>query len=153
MLKVSKLADYATMLLAIMANNPKLSYKAPDLAKKTHLALPTVSKILKLLVRKGILSSLRGVNGGYQLTRAPSSINIAEILSAIEGDFAMTDCSHLQGHCSLESLCNMRSNWQLISQAILNTLQLITLADIAKPMSSKQFLQPKMQLADNKIVV
>lgn len=139
MLRVSKLADYATVVLAYMAKNIALFYNARDIALHTHIALPTVSKILKLLARSKLLNSQRGIKGGYQLIRDPKQISVAEILCAIDGDFGMTDCSHFSGLCALESLCAIRNNWQLISQAIYQELKFISLADIAKPMSANNF--------------
>ena len=95
---------------------------------------PTVSKVLKLLASAGLVKSSRGANGGYQVARQAGEINVAEIMSAIEGPIAMTECSVEQGLCSVEHNCSMRSNWQRISVAVARALQDVSLAEMTMPM-------------------
>jgi FeS assembly SUF system regulator len=145
MIKISKLADYATVVMAYMASKSDSVHKARDIAKHTHIALPTVSKILKLIARCGLLESQRGAKGGYQLTRYPEKITVTEIIKAMDGEFAMTECSHLQGNCSIESTCSIRSNWRMLSNTIYQALDCITLADMVQPRLFKK-LQHKVAL-------
>jgi FeS assembly SUF system regulator len=136
MIRITRLTDYGIMLLTYMAQDLALPMRtAPDLAAEAHLPLPTVSKILKVLARKGVLVAHRGVNGGFSLARRPEVIFIAEIITALEGPIALTECSaDAPGRCQLERLCPVRSNWQRINQAVRTALERLTLADMTRPL-------------------
>lgn len=138
MFKLSKLADYATVLMAFMAAHNDRPFNARDLAHATHIALPTVSKILKLMAKAKLLHSIRGAKGGYELAKPATEINIRDIILAIDDKLALTECSHKQGECALEPYCSVRYNWQLISDTILSALASLSLADMAKPMVRQQ---------------
>lgn len=131
MLRVSKLTDYATVVLARMAQAPAQVHTAPELAERTHLARPTVSKLLKQLARGGLLTSYRGAHGGYLLTLPPDQITAARIIDTVEGPVAMTECG-LDGHrCELEQVCQVGPQWQQINRAVRAALEGVTLADLA----------------------
>lgn len=131
MLRISKLADYATVVMVYMARVLG-AHSATDIAVQTHLGLPTVSKILKMLAKHKLLISQRGAKGGYQLAKPIEEITMAEIISAIDGQTGMTEC-HEPGHCQLEPICSLRSNWYLLSHAMLEALQAVSLKDMARP--------------------
>ncbi|MBS0357956.1 MAG: SUF system Fe-S cluster assembly regulator [Proteobacteria bacterium] len=133
MLRVSKLADYGSVLMVQLARHRDAVLTATDLAEKTRIKLPTVSKLLKLLAKRNLLESHRGVNGGYGLARAPEEISIAEIIQAVEGKPALTECSFHAGDCALEPICEIRGNWRLISDAVYAALDSVSLAKLANP--------------------
>ena len=120
MIRMTKVTDYGFILLTYMAAlDARGVYNARDLAQTTHLPLPMVSKILKLLARDGLLTSARGVKGGYSLARPAEDISVAEVIGAIEGPFGITECgTEVAGACSLEAICAARSRWGPISRAI-----------------------------------
>ena len=130
MLRMSKLTDYGTMVLAQLAANSRGLTTAGQVADATHLGQPTVSKLLKSLVRAGLVSSARGAQGGYALARPAESISAAEIIDALEGPVALTECSSAGGCCDLESFCLVGSAWQRINRSIRLALQNVTLADL-----------------------
>ena len=135
MLRVSRLTDYATVILAQMARDPEQVHTCAELAEVTRLTRPTVSKLLKQLARGGLLTSYRGAHGGYLLVRAPEAINAAEIIDTVEGPMAMTECSMSDSQCDLEDICNVGHHWQRINRAIRAALEQVTLADLAAPAS------------------
>src|SRR5271169_6101401 len=102
MLRISRLTDYATVLLAALASEPGRVQTAAALAAQTHIAAPTVSKLLKQLQRAGLVVSTRGLHGGYQLARPATQISAAAILDALEGPLTLTDCAAGHGHCEIE---------------------------------------------------
>ncbi len=135
MLRVTKLADYGIVMLTYFATNDGSTYNARDIAEAARLPLPVVSKVLKLLTRGGLLSSQRGIKGGYGLARRPQDITVAEIIRALEGPIAVTECSdRLHGDCGLELRCPVRANWHLINRTIHEALEKITLAEMAQPL-------------------
>ena len=127
---MTKLSDYGILVLTCFAARQDEKCTARDIASVTRLPLPVVSKALKLLTRSGLLSSQRGVKGGYSLAQQPEKIAIAAIIHALEGPIAVTQCAHKTGSCELETGCPVRTNWQLINHAIQSALERITLADM-----------------------
>lgn len=136
MLRISKLTDYATVVMAYLANHAEQAHNAKAIAQYTHIALPTVSKLLKSLTRHKLLTAQRGSKGGYSLAVPANAISIAQIVHALEGDIALTECSHSKGSCTMETRCAVRSNWQIISNVIYKTLSKITLAEITQPIKA-----------------
>ncbi|HEX6637212.1 MAG TPA: SUF system Fe-S cluster assembly regulator [Steroidobacteraceae bacterium] len=131
MLRISKLTDYATVILASLAADRSRLQNAGSLAERTHIAAPTVSKLLKQLHRAGLVTSVRGTHGGYQLARNPEDISAAAILDALEGPVALTQCSQGSGHCGIEHTCSVGRTWQRLSMAIRRSLNEVTLAQLA----------------------
>ncbi|MEM8800181.1 MAG: SUF system Fe-S cluster assembly regulator [Pseudomonadota bacterium] len=132
MIRLSKLADYAVVVMAAMGRDHEKTYSATDLARETGVPAPTVAKLLGALARADLLSSRRGVGGGFQLARATNEISVADMIEAIDGPIAVTACiDHAPGDCSLETICGMRPHWQMINAAISDALKQISLADLA----------------------
>ena len=110
-------------------------HTARELAEASRLPLPTVGKLLRTLLRSGLLSSHRGIKGGYVLDRSPELIPLNEIISALEGPFALTQCSSdVADLCNIESSCPVRDNQRIISQSIRAALERVTLADLTRPL-------------------
>jgi FeS assembly SUF system regulator len=130
---LSKLTDYATVILSFMAKDETHVHAAMEIAAATGIALPTVSKILKSLVKAGVLISTRGAKGGYALARVPEKISVATVISALEGPIALTECSISHQGCEQASGCDIRGNWSLINRTIHNALESVTLADMIRP--------------------
>jgi FeS assembly SUF system regulator len=130
MLRVSKLADYATVVMTCLAAAGAEVVSAQQLAEQARLEVPTVSKLLKLLAHAGLVESRRGVNGGYFLARPARDISVADIVIALEGPIGMTECSAHAGVCNHESHCSVRVNWQRINLAIRAALESVSLADM-----------------------
>ncbi|HKD54450.1 MAG TPA: SUF system Fe-S cluster assembly regulator [Steroidobacteraceae bacterium] len=131
MLRISRLTDYATVLLAALASEPQRLRTAAALAEQTRIAAPTVSKLLKQLHRAGLVTSTRGLHGGYQLARPASQISAAAILDALEGPVALTDCAAGYGNCEIEETCRVGRVWQRLNLAIRRALYDVSLAQLA----------------------
>ncbi len=117
-----------------MSNRPDALHTAQALAESSHLPLPTVSKILKLLAHEGLLASQRGTKGGYGLARAPQDISVADILTVLDGPIALTECMGAElGSCDIEALCPTRTNWRKINDAVTLALGRVSLADMRAP--------------------
>jgi FeS assembly SUF system regulator len=152
MLRITKITDYGVVIMTHLAQHreePTLTAK--DLAQATEIPAPMVSKILKTLCRRELLHSHRGVKGGYSLARDPAELNLADIIFALEGPIAMTECSD-HGHagdCRIESSCRVRVNWQRINNVVRTALARITLAEMAdtacaggSPCAQRAFMMP-----------
>ena len=133
MLRMSKLTDYGTLVLAHLAASEDRLASAHQVSMDTRLSLPTVSKLLKSLVRAGLAVSRRGARGGYALSRSAEEISAADILDALEGPLAITECSSAPGLCGLESSCRVGGAWQKINAGIRQALDEVSLADLRRP--------------------
>lgn len=131
MLRISKLTDYGTVILACLASQGDRLWTAAEVAERTRVGLPTVSKLLKKLQRTGLVISTRGSHGGYQLACPPAEISAARILDALEGPFAITECSGQHSNCGIESNCRVGQVWQRVNGAIRRALTDMTLAQLA----------------------
>lgn len=135
MLRVTKLTDYATVVLTVLAARPGEVLSASELAEHAGLEPPTVSKLLKPLAQAGLVEGLRGVHGGYRLARAAGDITLVEIVEAMEGPLAITECSQDHGQCGIAHQCGVRSNWRLINDVVADALRGVTLAQMLRPLS------------------
>ncbi len=136
MIRLGKLTDYGLVLMTCMAQTrSKTLHTARDLSLESKLPLSTVSKLLKILLQSGLLISHRGVKGGYSLARQARDISVAEVIAALEGPIALTECStDILGLCELERSCPIKTNQRIISQVVRETLENVMLSDLVQPL-------------------
>lgn len=149
MLRISKLADYGMVIMNILALAPGNLYSAKELSQSAGIGLPTVSKLLKILLKAELVKSLRGSGGGYRLSRSPEEVTIAEVIAAIEGTPALTECAAGKHLCAKEAVCAVRNNWLLVNRAILQGLQSITLLDMTRSMTEHPVVLHGIKLQNN----
>lgn len=133
MIKLSKLTDYAVVVLSMMSAHKGEKFSASALSEKTGLPEPTVAKVLKTLARENLISSERGVNGGYVMAQGASEVKILEVITAMDGPLAVAACvDDSKGCCDFEENCSMKGKWNPVNTAIRNALSGITLADMVR---------------------
>jgi len=125
-------------VLAYLAGAGARPHSASEVAEQTGLPGATVSKILKLLTRAGLVTSHRGAQGGYLLSRPATEITAAEVIDALEGPLALTECATEEGSCELEALCLVGTAWQRINVAIRHALDEISLAELSSMQSERR---------------
>ena len=130
MLRITKLTDYATVVLCTLAEQPLRVHSAAELAERARLELPTVSKVLKPLAHAGLVTGFRGASGGYKLARPPQSISLIEIVEAIEGKLGLTECSGEHSNCEHEPHCGTRGHWHRVNEVIAGALRGVSLAEM-----------------------
>lgn len=130
MLRVTKLTDYATVVLTALASDATSVLSASELAERAGLEAPTVAKVLKPLAQAGLVEGFRGANGGYRLSRPASAISLVEIVEAMEGPLGMTECSVHEGQCGIEDSCGVRANWRRINDVVADALRGVSLAQM-----------------------
>jgi FeS assembly SUF system regulator len=143
MLKISKLTDYALLVMGHLAKEPETLMSATTLAESLHLPATTVSKILKMLAEAELVTSVRGAEGGYLLAKYAGEITVADVISAMEGDLALTECCESVDSCTINSTCTMRDNWRKINKAVHSMLASLTIIDMTKPLSIQGLLHGK----------
>jgi FeS assembly SUF system regulator len=145
MFRLSKLTDYAVVVLVRLSRTGAAGavQTSPGISAATGIPEPTVAKVLKAMAGKGLVASLRGAHGGYRLTRALSTIPVAEVIEAIDGPIALTACVD-GGDCESQCLCPMRGRWDPVNAAIRSALGAITLADMASAATIPAFSLAQM---------
>lgn len=134
---MTKITDYSIVILAKLATIGEGFHQSRVLAAETRLPAPTVSKILKTLSRSGLLESRRGAHGGYALARPANDITLVDVIEAIEGPVAVTECSLPEAViCGESTHCQLHGHWPRINRAVRNALSSVTLADVYRPVSA-----------------
>jgi FeS assembly SUF system regulator len=144
MIRLTKQSDYGIVLMTQFARAGKGGlFSVTDLALRSGLSAPMVNKTVKLLLKAGLLVSSRGVHGGYQMSRDAGSITLEEIIEAVDGPIALTECHELGGgaECGILESCPTRINWGVINQAIRDSLAGITLLQMIHPFFSTSGLR------------
>ena len=130
MVRISKLADYAVVVLVRLGVGSIET--APGIAQATGVPEPTVAKVLKALAGAGLVVSQRGARGGYRLTRPLDLVSVADVIAAIEGPIALTACvEHSPSACEAEGCCPVRGRWDPVNAAVREALESVTLAKLA----------------------
>jgi FeS assembly SUF system regulator len=147
MLRITKLTDYATVVLCALADDAQRVHSAAELAETARLELPTVSKVLKPLAHAGLVTGFRGSSGGYKLARAPEQISLIEIVEAMEGKLGLTECSGEHSLCEHETHCGTRGHWHRVNEVIAGALRGVSLAEMLPPESRKRARSIPLSLA------
>lgn len=131
-MRLSNLADYAVVLMSAAARHcgePRIS--AATLSAETGVPMSTVHKLVHLLVKAGLLRSVRGAGGGVKLARPSAAISVADIIEAVEGPIALTSCVESGRHdCALEGACSVQPHWSAVNGAVKGALAGVTLASL-----------------------
>lgn len=135
MIRLTNLADYGVVLMGELAKTNDL-VSSRDLSERTGLPGPTIAKILNMLNRANLVTSHRGLKGGFALSRPASDISAAHIIEAIDGPIALTNCADGgMGSCDFDQFCRMREPWQVINEAVRTTLDGISLETLISGVS------------------
>ena len=141
-MRINKLTDYSIVILTNMViNGDKKMYTAKELSEITDIPLPTVTRILKMLSNKELLDSQQGPQGGYSLTKSAENISVREVIEAMEGPIALTECSDDGCGCAYETSCAVGKPWQKINKAINDVLQNINLAEMGMKDESQKLIK------------
>ncbi|NVK31993.1 MAG: SUF system Fe-S cluster assembly regulator [Gammaproteobacteria bacterium] len=132
-LKISKLTDYAVLILHTLGQSECDRQSVDAIAQQTALTTATVRKVMNLLVSAQLVHSHRGAHGGYQLANSLRSISLLNVITAIEGPVSLTECCDEDASCDILDQCQMQSKWTSVNQVITNTLSKLTVADLAQP--------------------
>src|SRR5215470_2595132 len=150
MFRLNKLTDYGIVLMAHVARSPEHTpHTARSLAEETRVPLPTVGKLLRQLHDAELLVSHRGVKGGYNLARDAGEISVSEIVLALEGPIGFTECSVVKGLCNMERSCAIKSNSQIIGDALRDALDHVMLSDLNHEMAHHERKQDQERLVSS----
>lgn len=141
MISITKHSDYAIVMLAHLARKPDTLVSAKELSEGSKLPYPTVSKLLKLLVKSDLLSSIQGSHGGYRLKRSPADISVASVIEAIEGPISMTECATGDhGKCKTQDSCSIQPHWMTINGVIKKSLESLAISSLSQVVPDNRIL-------------
>ncbi|MDB4599721.1 SUF system Fe-S cluster assembly regulator [Alphaproteobacteria bacterium] len=134
MLRLNRMTDYAIVVLGALAHRHGDVVATAHLAELTGLAQPTVAKVSKILSAADLVETQRGVRGGYRLIKASADISLVDIVEAMEGPIAVTDCvDEAQAASAISNFCFMSSPSSHVNLAIRNALNDVSLEDLTDP--------------------
>jgi FeS assembly SUF system regulator len=142
MLRLSNLADYGVVVMTAAARAAEDSrlMSTAQVAQATGIPAPTVAKLMGQLGRAGLLTSQRGVAGGFALSRAAAEISLADIVEAIDGPIALTHCGQEGADCDLSHNCAVRPHWAPVNRAVKAALAEVRLSELVPQTTlQKQF--------------
>lgn len=141
-LRLTNAADYAVRAMIHIACLPEGAVALRgDVARAYGIPSSFMAKILRQLVRAGLLQSSRGVHGGFALARSPSEINLLEVVEAIEGPLALTDCMAEGAGCEWSDECPANLVWQEVQTGMAEGLRRATLeALVSAPRRNRKVL-------------
>ena len=133
-MRLTHLADYAVVMMTAAARRhagERLS--AAELAAETGVPLPTAQKLMGKLASAGLLHSVRGAGGGFSLARPGQEISLADVIEAVEGPIAMTQCSGSDevSDCALDAHCRVKPHMNVVSSAVRGALGAVSLQSLA----------------------
>ena len=147
MLRVSKLTDYAVVVLTRLSEAGPCDdcsvQTSPAISALTGVPEPTVAKVLKALGTSGLVLSQRGARGGYRLSRPLETISVADVIAAVDGPIALTACvDGGPGGCDVRGMCAVKGRWDLVNDSIRQALGAISLADMRDASIPMMFRDP-----------
>jgi FeS assembly SUF system regulator len=133
-MRLTSLADYAVVMMAAAARHPsEARLSAALLAMETGVPLPTAQKLMGRLASAGLLTSARGTGGGFRLAREAQGISLADIIEAVEGPIAMTNCITGSSHeCAIEASCRVKPHLAAVNFAVRGALQGVSLEQLSR---------------------
>jgi Rrf2 family protein len=133
-MRISTRARYGLRLMVNLAVNYSKGYVfLKDVAKTEGISEKYLSLIVIPLKAAGMLTTIRGVHGGYILSKPPSKISVKDIVEILEGDLSLVECSKDEKYCIKSKNCVTRDIWTGLSEKMadfLNSFNLEELADI-----------------------
>ena len=146
-MKLSTRARYGVRLMHVLAQNyGREPVYLKDIARQEEISEKYLSLIIIPLKGRGLVSSVRGAYGGYNLARDPSKITLKEIVDVLEGDCSLVDCVKDPSSCPRSPGCVSHDVWALIGGKISETLSAITLDKMVQMKQEKGATKNKKKL-------
>ncbi len=132
MFKLSKKVDYGLILLGrfYAGRQGEHSSSARELAERFNLPQPMVANVLKDLAAGGILTSTRGVQGGYALARDAARISLWDVVQVLDGPFGLMECTGEAPSCERQDGCSMHNPIQRVHERFQQFMAGFTLEEI-----------------------
>lgn len=150
-MNISRKADYALRILSILATNKEELLSVRVAAEQVDVPYSFARSIQHGLAQTGIIESLRGVHGGMRLKVDPSKITLCEIIEAVQGPFAVNECTAPGAQCARMDSCCFHPLWVGTEALLRDYLSSVTLQDVVTwenfPAVDKKFADPQQFLS------
>lgn len=136
MVRITKKVDYSILILCHLAQNPHKACSAREISDRFAIPRPVVANLLKALCKNDLLRSQRGNRGGYWLLHSPGDLTLAQLLQAVEGDFAFANCTYGGplgeiSACPRSGQCPSEDALRYVHQEIHKILNSVTIEQLA----------------------
>ena len=121
-----------TAMIDVAMHNGKGPVTLAAVSDRQKISLSYLEQLFGKLRRYGLVDSVRGPGGGYNLARDATAVSVADIIEAIDGPLAITACGPADERCEQFSKCNVRDPLWRVTDRIVEVLQTITLSDMAR---------------------
>ncbi len=152
-MKLTSKGRYAvTAILDIALNASENPVTLSDISERQHISLSYLEQLFAKLRRHGLVKSVRGPGGGYQLGKPATDISIGMVISAVNENISVTKCLG-QGNCQYSAECLTHDLWDELSQRIEDFLNEITLAELVSKHTEKHHCKPTRQDFTNLLIM
>ena len=129
-MQLSRHADYALRIVLDLA--PGSFSRIADIARRRRAPSAFLAKIVRNLVRAGLVRSLRGRNGGVALARPASQITVLQVIEAVDGPLALNRCVPGGGGCPLSGSCPAHPLWMKLQKMVADELRAVTIESLPR---------------------
>lgn len=110
-MEITRETDYAIRCVLFLSMNPEKSCMVGEIADKQGVPKAFLAKILQKLVKRNIVTSIRGVKGGFQLAKAPGNISLIDVIEAVSGPVSLNVCVIDRKNCERSGHCSVHPIW------------------------------------------
>lgn len=133
-MRLTSFTDYGLRALMWAASDPDRIFTTDEIAQAFRLSRHHVTKVIRELAGAGIVTTQRGIGGGFRLGRPAASISIGEVVRLLEDRSALVECFRPDGgHCVLTPSCRLKARLGAAREAFLGELDRTSLADCVWP--------------------
>lgn len=137
MLRLSRKVDYGLAFLSALAGEPKEWVSLAGVAEERGISVKFLSQLAGSLKDAGLVTSREGVGGGYKLAKRPSSIDLKQVIEALEGDTALQSCLVKSGSCPIEKGCTHKPMWVRIQKKLDGMLAGVSIEELRRESPAK----------------
>ncbi len=135
MVKLNKSTQYALYAIVELSSQPDAVLSVAHIAKKYSISDHHVAKVLQQLVRSGLIRSIRGTNGGFQIATDPKKVTMLDVVNIFEPQHSATDCPLVGAinSCDLQPECGIGVVLNEIQAQAIYTLKSVSIATLVSP--------------------
>lgn len=135
-MRISMRADYGVRALTdLAAHYGQGPIQSAEVAGRMFIPPVYLDQVFSALRKAGLVRSTRGPQGGHELARAPETISMVDVVTALEGPFALLECLDDPSACELTDVCSQRPVWRRLRSAIQEALGAVALSELADEMN------------------
>jgi Rrf2 family protein len=136
LMQIPRKIEYALRAMIYLADRPQGVARGAEIAAHEHIPKYYLEKVIRDLMRRGLVHARRGPGGGYQLARPADRISFRDIIEAVEGPITLNVCTDGSSSCALQPTCRMYRVWERGQRMLLDMFSETSLQEIASTRTS-----------------